>query len=135
MECGGRDALRNIRPAFAEFMYASKSHALLHGSLKLMRMGIWASSTSASLCSARESVLLAIEATDWGRRPPTDRAASHPLQRCSGIAASKSIGAYLIHVVLTRLARADRGLDRLDLGDVDDGLLSVAADSVHGALT
>jgi hypothetical protein len=61
------------------------------GSLKLMRMGIWASSTTASLCSARESVLLAIEATDWGRRPPTDRAVLPPLQLCRGIAASKSI--------------------------------------------
>jgi hypothetical protein len=28
-----------------------------------------------------------------------------------------------------RLARADRGLDRLDLVDVDDGLLAVAADA------
>jgi hypothetical protein len=32
-----------------------------------------------------------------------------------------------------RLARADRGLDGLNLVDVDDGLVFVAADPVHGA--
>ena len=42
------------------------------------------------------------------------------------------VGADLVDVVATRLARADRGLDRLDLVDVDDGLVSVAADAVHG---
>jgi len=40
------------------------------------------------------------------------------------------IGADLTHVVSARLARADRRLDRLDLVDVNDGLLSVAADVV-----
>ncbi len=38
-----------------------------------------------------------------------------------------------LHVVTARLARADRGRDRLDLVDVDDGLLSVAADSLNGS--
>jgi hypothetical protein len=38
----------------------------------------------------------------------------------------------LTHVVTTRLSRADRGLARLDLVDVDDLFLSVAADAKHG---
>jgi len=46
------------------------------------------------------------------------------------VATRQSIAADLIHVVTTRRARSDRGLDRLDLIDVDDWLLSVLADSV-----
>jgi hypothetical protein len=35
--------------------------------------------------------------------------------------ARERIGRNLIHVVSARLARADCGLDRIDLVDVDDG--------------
>ncbi len=52
-----------------------------------------------------------------------------------GVTSPQRIGADLIHVVSARLARADRGLDRLDLEDINDGLLTVAADSVHGEFT
>jgi hypothetical protein len=50
------------------------------------------------------------------------------------VAARKRIGADLVHVVTTRLARANRGLDCFDLGDVDNGLLSVLADGYSGFL-
>jgi hypothetical protein len=41
------------------------------------------------------------------------------------------VGANLVNVVASERARADRGLDRLDLVHVDDGLVSVMADAVH----
>jgi len=49
------------------------------------------------------------------------------------VATRQWIAADVVHVVTTPCGRADRGLDRFDLLDVDDGLLSVAADAVHGA--
>ncbi len=48
-----------------------------------------------------------------------------------GVSARKRVGADLVNVVATRLARADRVPNRLDLVDVDDRLLSIAADAVH----
>jgi len=40
----------------------------------------------------------------------------------------------LVNMVATRLAQADRWLNRLEQVDVDDGLLAVAADALHGAI-
>jgi hypothetical protein len=46
--------------------------------------------------------------------------------------AQRRTGADLVHVISAWLARADRRLDRLDFVNVNDGLLAVAADAVHG---
>ena len=46
--------------------------------------------------------------------------------------AGQRVGVYFVHVVATRRTRADRRFDRLDVIDVNDWLLYVAADSIHG---
>ena len=42
------------------------------------------------------------------------------------------MSADLVHAAATWLARANRGLDRLDLVAVDDGLMSGSADAEDG---
>jgi hypothetical protein len=48
------------------------------------------------------------------------------------LATPQRIGADLIHVISARLARADRGLDHLDLVGVNDVLVATAAHAMKG---